>query len=211
MWGIPGPAAVQHSCLEIALHVFMGWVCAMTSGSRPHSALESVGLLDKQYTGWSKRHDSISCLEIGREEHLGWMFWQINTRKALFSLALCSLSPHLGPGKEGFEGGFDWNVNRLVGAKSLQSCLTLCDSMDCSPPGSSVHGILQTRILEWAAMPSSRCLPDPGMETASLMSPILAGGFFTTSTTWKAHCQWTTSQQLIMGWSRLENYSASFS
>ena len=36
-----------------------------------------------------------------------------------------------------------------------QSCLTLCDSMSCSPPGSSVHGILQARILEWVAMPSS--------------------------------------------------------
>ena len=36
-----------------------------------------------------------------------------------------------------------------------QSCLTLCDPMDCSPPGSSVHGILQARTLEWVAMPSS--------------------------------------------------------
>ena len=41
-------------------------------------------------------------------------------------------------------------------AKSLQSCLYLCDPMDCSLPGSSVHGILQERILEWIAMPSSR-------------------------------------------------------
>ena len=41
-------------------------------------------------------------------------------------------------------------------AKSLQSCPTLCDIMDYSPPGFSVHGILQTRILEWVAMPSSR-------------------------------------------------------
>ena len=41
-------------------------------------------------------------------------------------------------------------------AKSLQSCLTLCDRVDCSPPGSSVHGILQARILGWIAMPSSR-------------------------------------------------------
>ena len=40
--------------------------------------------------------------------------------------------------------------------KLLQLCLTLCNPMDCSPPGSSVHGILQTRILEWVAMPSSR-------------------------------------------------------
>ena len=36
-----------------------------------------------------------------------------------------------------------------------QSRLTLCDPVDCSPPGSPVHGILQARILEWAAMPSS--------------------------------------------------------
>ena len=43
-----------------------------------------------------------------------------------------------------------------VPAKSLQLCPTLCDPMNCSPPGSSVHGILQARILEWVAMPSSR-------------------------------------------------------
>ena len=41
-------------------------------------------------------------------------------------------------------------------AQSLQSCLTLCDPMDCSPPGSSVRGILQARTLEWVAMSSSR-------------------------------------------------------
>ena len=39
---------------------------------------------------------------------------------------------------------------------SLQSCPILCDPMDCSPPGSSVHGILQARKLEWVAMPFSR-------------------------------------------------------
>ena len=38
----------------------------------------------------------------------------------------------------------------------VQSCLTLCHHMDSSPPASSVHGILQARILEWVAMPSSR-------------------------------------------------------
>ena len=37
-------------------------------------------------------------------------------------------------------------------AKSLQSCLTLCDPVDGSPPGSSVHGILQARVLEWGAI-----------------------------------------------------------
>ena len=42
-----------------------------------------------------------------------------------------------------------------VCVQSLQSCLTLCDTMNYNPPGSSVHGILQARILEWVAMPSS--------------------------------------------------------
>ena len=41
-------------------------------------------------------------------------------------------------------------------AKSLQSCLILCDPLDCSLPGSSVHGILQARTLEWAAISYSR-------------------------------------------------------
>ena len=47
-------------------------------------------------------------------------------------------------------------------AKSLQSCLTLCDPKDCSLPGSSTHGILQARILEWVAMPSSSGSSRPG-------------------------------------------------
>ena len=46
-------------------------------------------------------------------------------------------------------------------AKSLQSCLTLCDPMDCSQPGSSVHGILQARILEWVAISFSRGSSQP--------------------------------------------------
>ena len=57
--------------------------------------------------------------------------------------------------------------------------------MDCSPSGSSVHGILQARILEWVAMPSPGTLPNPGIEPASLTSPALAGKLFTTSTTWE--------------------------
>ena len=46
-------------------------------------------------------------------------------------------------------------MRACVCAKLLQLCLTLCDPMDCSPPGSSVHGMLQARILERVAMPSS--------------------------------------------------------
>ena len=48
-----------------------------------------------------------------------------------------------------------------------QSCSTLCDPMDCSPPGSSVHGILQARIPEWAAIPSPGILPDPAIKPRS--------------------------------------------
>ena len=43
-------------------------------------------------------------------------------------------------------------IYACVYAKLLQSCPTLCDPVDCSPPGSSVRGILQARILEWVAM-----------------------------------------------------------
>ena len=46
-------------------------------------------------------------------------------------------------------------------AQSCQSCLTLWDPMDCSPPGSSVHGILLARTLEWVAIPSSRGCSQP--------------------------------------------------
>ena len=48
------------------------------------------------------------------------------------------------------------------GCLDTQSCPTLCDPLGCSPPGSSVHGILQARILEWVAMPSSRGSSRPG-------------------------------------------------
>ena len=52
-------------------------------------------------------------------------------------------------------------------AKSLQSYPTLCNSMDYSLPSPSVHGVLQARIVEWIATPSSRDLPDPENEPAS--------------------------------------------
>ena len=59
-----------------------------------------------------------------------------------------------------------------VCAKSLQSCQILCDPIDCSPPGSSVHGILQARILEWVAVPS-RDFPSPGIKPTSPVVPAL--------------------------------------
>ena len=76
-----------------------------------------------------------------------------------------------------------------VPANSLQSCPTLCDPMNYSPLGSSIHGILQARILERVAIPFSKeCSPDPGIKHMSPSSPAWAGGFFTTRATWQG-CQ----------------------
>ena len=58
-------------------------------------------------------------------------------------------------------------ASMLCYAKSLQSCPTLCDPIDGSPPGFPVPGILQTRILEWVAFPSPGDLPDPGIKLGS--------------------------------------------
>ena len=54
--------------------------------------------------------------------------------------------------------GADAYIPACVYARLLQSCPTLCDLMDCSPPGSSVHGIFHARILEWVAISFSRRL-----------------------------------------------------
>ena len=79
----------------------------------------------------------------------------------------------------------EWNLESSAGLWtqvvmlllfSCQSCPTLCNPMDCSLPGSSVHGILQARILEWVAI-SSRGSSRPRDQT---YISCLAGGFFTT-------------------------------
>ena len=59
--------------------------------------------------------------------------------------------------------------------------------MDCSLPGSSVHGIFQARTLEWVASPLSGDLPNPGIELESPAGPTLAGGFFTPEPPWEPH------------------------
>ena len=66
-----------------------------------------------------------------------------------------------------------------VHAKLLQSCPTLCDPIDCRPPGSSVHGILQARIPEWVSMPFSRGSSWPRDQTFISCNSSIAGRFFT--------------------------------
>ena len=67
-------------------------------------------------------------------------------------------------------------------AQSLQLCWTLCDPIDYSPPGSSVLGILQTRILEWVAMSSSR---GSSQSRGWTCLSCIMGGFFTHWATWE--------------------------
>ena len=70
----------------------------------------------------------------------------------------------------------------------MLSCFSVSDSatvMDCSPPGSSVPGILQAKMLEWVAISSSRGSSQPRDQTVSLISPALTGRFFTTGATWE--------------------------
>ena len=84
-----------------------------------------------------------------------------------------------------------------VRAKSHRSCPTLCDPIDRSPPGSSVHGILQARMLEWVAMPSSRGSSQPRDET---QVSCIAGGFFTIWATREAHTdlRWALNPTWLM-------------
>ena len=67
-----------------------------------------------------------------------------------------------------------WYVK--VNRKVAEACLTLCDPMDCSPPNSSIHGLLQARILEWVAVPFSKGSSQPRDWT---QVSYIAGGFFT--------------------------------
>ena len=73
----------------------------------------------------------------------------------------------------------------VVVAKLLQSCLTLCDpwTIACQAPLSM--GFSRQEYWSWLPCPPPGDLPNPGTEPISLMSPALAGRFFTTSTTWK--------------------------
>ena len=81
-----------------------------------------------------------------------------------------------------------------VRAKSLQLCLTVCDPMDCNLLGSSVHGILQERILEWVAMPSSRGSSQPRDRTCVSNISWLADKFFSMRATWEVQVKSTSTK-----------------
>ena len=75
---------------------------------------------------------------------------------------------------------------------------TLCDPIDCSPPGSFVHGILQAKIWSLLPCPPSGDLTNAGIVSLSLMYPALTGTFFTTSTIWEVHIHYIMMYKIFM-------------
>ena len=98
-------------------------------------------------------------------------FHALEKEMATHSSVLAWRIPGMGePGGLPFLGshriGHDWSDLAIaMCAKLLQSCLTLCDPVDCGPPGSSVHWIFQTRILVWVAICFSRGSSQPRNQT----------------------------------------------
>ena len=70
----------------------------------------------------------------------------------------------------------DINISAGCVCVCVQSCPTLCNPMDCNPPGFSVHGISQARILEWVAISYARESSQPRDQTCVSVPPALAGG-----------------------------------
>ena len=100
-------------------------------------------------------------------------FWQI-------IYILCDSRVYLG------RRGWVHMTPRCVHAMLLQWCLIPCRSMDCSPPGFTVYGILQARIMEWVAMPSSRGSSQPRDWTHVSYVSCTGRQVLTTSATWEA-------------------------
>ena len=88
---------------------------------------------------------------------------------------------------KGRPGKTRWEQIMCMHAKSLQLCLTLCDPTDCSPAGSSVHGILQARTLGWVAMPFSSGSSPPRDQT---LVSCITGGFSTAEPLGKPRRLW---------------------
>ena len=89
---------------------------------------------------------------------LCWVFVALHRLRGFSCPRACRIltpQPEIKPGSPALEGGF-LTIGPRVKVIVAQLCLTVCDPMDCSPPGSSVCGILQAKTLEWVAIPFSR-------------------------------------------------------
>ena len=83
------------------------------------------------------------------EKWYRWIYSQVRNRDADLENECTDTTRGMGWGGMNWEDSADICTPPLLLLKSLQLCLTLCDRVDCSPQGFSVHGILQARILEW--------------------------------------------------------------
>ena len=112
--------------------------------------------------------------ETWPESHSSWVhFWDVLSGLSSF-LKCCLLRPLLNIFSP---SSLLWNLlENLVKVLVAQSCLTLCNPMDCSLLGSSVHGIVQARILEWVVIPFSRGSSRPRDRTRV---SCIVGKFFT--------------------------------
>ena len=120
-------------------------------------------------------------------QSLGMRLWQSWKQKPC--LCACKQNPDLGSNYKNsllFSYQPSAHVCYAVLYSVTQLCPTPCDPLDCSPPASSVHGILQVRLLKWPCPPPGD-LRDPGIKPAFLTFPALAGRFFTTSSSSSAH------------------------
>ena len=118
-----------------------------------------------------------SLIESRSPINVGWFYYSNHGGNLLLTW-LCSLVHHLQYGTCWiflcvFHNSpwilFVWNINAPdIKVWVAQLCPILCDRMDCGPPGSTVHGILQARILEWYPFPSPGDLPDPEIKPGTL-------------------------------------------
>ena len=98
----------------------------------------------------------------------------ISNGNRVFCLSAAKLCPTLSNPMDCSTPGFPVLRCLLELAQLFQSCLPLCDSVDCSPLGSSVHGILQARILEWAAISFSKGI----FPTQESNPGLISGAYF---------------------------------
>ena len=99
-------------------------------------------------------HDTHTPLNTSRSSHILGIKTKLSTAYQIPRGELQPDTAHAGPSV---------TTQSACVCSVPQSCPTLCDPVDCRPPGSSVHGILQARVLEWVATPSSRGSSQPGL------------------------------------------------
>ena len=124
--------------------------CMLSTACRPQTSRNQK--VDDAESPLS-HHWSIRRMSMSWSCSAPWKLWASSLPPPGRGTQSCGHQPTVAP--------FAWQSNKAISFGAVlclvaQSCLTLCNPMDYSPPGSSVHSMLQTRVLEWVAMPSSR-------------------------------------------------------